>query len=111
MAAAERGARRGFAQRRKAMGFTREALGQRLNVERSTVVRWEAGKSESSPAFEPISLPHSMFRWMNSPCCSLAPPQECRVTTRQPYSHSVRLIAEWEVDTSIHEWSATCMAI
>ncbi|MFE7797683.1 helix-turn-helix transcriptional regulator [Nocardia sp. NPDC057440] len=46
MAAVGRGARRGFAQRRKALGFTQESLAARVNVERSTVVRWEAGKSE-----------------------------------------------------------------
>ncbi|MGH3767229.1 MAG: helix-turn-helix transcriptional regulator [Pseudonocardiaceae bacterium] len=32
--------------RRKALGFTQESLAVCLNVERSTVVRWEAGKSE-----------------------------------------------------------------
>lgn len=49
-AATEQGARRGLVQRRKAVGFTQETLAQRLGVERSTVVRWEAGKSEPSPS-------------------------------------------------------------
>jgi DNA-binding XRE family transcriptional regulator len=39
MAPIERVARRGLAKRRKALGFTQEALAEQLDVERSTVVR------------------------------------------------------------------------
>ncbi|GAB2710505.1 helix-turn-helix transcriptional regulator [Nocardia thraciensis] len=48
MATAGPRTRRGFVQRRKALGFTQEMLAVRLDVERSTVFRWEAGKSQPS---------------------------------------------------------------
>ncbi|MFE9328889.1 helix-turn-helix transcriptional regulator [Nocardia sp. NPDC052278] len=53
MAVAGRGARRAFAQRRKAQGFTQESLAACLEVERSTVVRWEAGKSQPQAGLWP----------------------------------------------------------
>ncbi|WP_083911880.1 helix-turn-helix transcriptional regulator [Nocardia takedensis] len=53
MAIGGRGPRRAFARRRKEQGFTQESLAARLEVERSTVVRWEAGKSEPQPGTWP----------------------------------------------------------
>jgi transcriptional regulator with XRE-family HTH domain len=41
--------RQRLAQRRKAVGFTQEVFAERLGVECSTVVRWEAGDTEPSP--------------------------------------------------------------
>ncbi len=45
--------RQGLSQRRKAVGLTQESLAQRLGVERSTVVRWEAGDTEPLPPIRP----------------------------------------------------------
>jgi len=45
--------RQRLAQRRKAMGLTQESLAHQLGVERSTVVRWEAGDTEPLPSVRP----------------------------------------------------------
>jgi transcriptional regulator with XRE-family HTH domain len=45
--------RRRLAQRRKAVGLSQEALANRLNIERSTVVRWESGETEPLPWIRP----------------------------------------------------------
>jgi transcriptional regulator with XRE-family HTH domain len=45
--------RQELSQRRKAVGFTQESLAEYLGVERSTVIRWEAGDSEPLPSIRP----------------------------------------------------------
>ena len=45
--------RRALADRRKAVGHTQEQLAALLGVERSTVVRWEAGETEPLPQCRP----------------------------------------------------------
>lgn len=45
--------RRALAERRKAVGVTQEQLAAALGVERSTVVRWEAGETEPLPWCRP----------------------------------------------------------
>jgi tetratricopeptide (TPR) repeat protein/transcriptional regulator with XRE-family HTH domain len=53
-AAADRTARRQrLAQRRKSLGLTQDDLAGLLAVERSTVVRWERGGTEPTPAIQP----------------------------------------------------------
>jgi len=42
-----------LAQRRKALGLTQEGLAGLLNVERSTVLRWEHGECEPLPWIRP----------------------------------------------------------
>ena len=47
-------AKRGrLAQRRKAVGFSQETLAAALDIERSTVVRWEGGETEPLPWIRP----------------------------------------------------------
>ncbi len=45
--------RQKLSQRRKAVGLTQESLAERLGVERSTVIRWEAGESQPLPSIRP----------------------------------------------------------
>jgi transcriptional regulator with XRE-family HTH domain len=42
-----------LAQRRRALGLTQERFAERLGIERSTVVRWEAGRTEPQPWLRP----------------------------------------------------------
>ncbi|MCA1676367.1 MAG: helix-turn-helix domain-containing protein [Actinobacteria bacterium] len=45
--------RKRLAERRKTAGYSQEQLAAALDVERSTVVRWEAGDTAPQPWFRP----------------------------------------------------------
>ena len=45
--------RQRFAARRKAVGFSQEQLAERLDIDRSTVARWESGETEPQPWIRP----------------------------------------------------------
>jgi transcriptional regulator with XRE-family HTH domain len=45
--------RQRLAERRKALGFTQEALAERLGCERTTIVRWENAETEPQPCLRP----------------------------------------------------------
>src|SRR5215469_5138491 len=47
------GRRQRLARRRKALGLTQESLAELLDVERSTVIRWERGETEPLPWMRP----------------------------------------------------------
>jgi transcriptional regulator with XRE-family HTH domain len=47
------GRRRRLAERRKALGYSQEALAEKLGVDRTTVGRWERGESDPHPYIRP----------------------------------------------------------
>jgi DNA-binding XRE family transcriptional regulator len=44
---------RALAERRRVVGYTQERLAEMLGVERTTVVRWEAGETCPQPWYRP----------------------------------------------------------
>ncbi|MDT0550180.1 MULTISPECIES: helix-turn-helix transcriptional regulator [Streptomyces] len=47
------GKRRGFAERRKACGYTQESFAEAMRVDRTTVYRWERGEADPQPHQRP----------------------------------------------------------
>lgn len=74
--------RQRLSQRRKAVGFTQESLAERLGVERSTIVRWEAGDTEPLPSIRP-SLASALQVSLDQ-LVELLSKTEDGVTTRSP---------------------------
>jgi transcriptional regulator with XRE-family HTH domain len=42
-----------LAERRKALGYSQESFAEQMNVDRSTVARWERGESGPQPYIRP----------------------------------------------------------
>ncbi|MGH3787259.1 MAG: helix-turn-helix domain-containing protein [Pseudonocardiaceae bacterium] len=74
--------RQRLSQRRKAVGFTQESLAERLGVERSTIVRWEAGDTQPLPSIRP-SLASALQVSLDQ-LVELLTKTEDAVTTRSP---------------------------
>jgi transcriptional regulator with XRE-family HTH domain len=45
--------RRTFAERRRALGYSQEALAEKLGIDRTTVSRWERGETDPYPHIRP----------------------------------------------------------
>ena len=82
--------RQGLSQRRKAVGLTQESLAGQLGVERSTVVRWEAGDTEPLPWIRP-KLARALHVSIDQ-LAELLTTSENADTTRAPSADTVEVL-------------------